>query len=100
MKAHLQSLLRDALLAAFGEQTAVPAIQIDAAKDAKHGDFATNLALALAKPLGKPPRAVAEALVQHLPKSPQVAKVEIAGPGFINFFLAHGAFQSIVGGRQ
>jgi arginyl-tRNA synthetase len=96
MKAHLQALLRDSLTAAFGEAAGTPSINIDAAKDAKHGDFATNLALAIAKPLGKPPRAVAEALVQHLPKSPNVSKVEIAGPGFINFFLARDAFQSIV----
>src|ERR1044071_4010510 len=96
MKAHLQDLLRASLKAAFGEEATAPTIQIDATKDAKHGDFATNLALAIAKPLGKPPRAVAETLVQHLPKSAQVAKVEIAGPGFINFFLVRGAFQSIV----
>src|SRR3546814_6306424 len=56
----------------------------------------TNLALQLAKPLGKPPRAVAEAIVAALPASPQLAKAEIAGPGFINFFLKRAAFQSVV----
>ncbi len=96
MKAHLQTLLRDAAVAAFGEDAAPATILIDATKDAKHGDFASNLALTMAKPLGKPPRAVADALVKSLPASKQVSKVEIAGPGFINFFLAKDAFQSVV----
>jgi len=57
-------------------------------RDPAHGDFATNLALVLAKPLGKKPRVVAEALVQALRLTEGfLAKVEIAGPGFINFFL-------------
>lgn len=98
MKAHLQDLLRAALepvIAGSGVSAPDP-IQIDAAKDKSHGDFATNLALILAKPLGKPPRAVAEALVKNLPASAHVSKVEIAGPGFINFHLAKAAFQSVV----
>src|SRR5689334_22246 len=76
MKAHLQNLLREAAIAAFGEAAAPASIAIDATKDAKHGDFASNVALVLAKPVGKPPRAVAETLVKHLPASSQVAKVE------------------------
>lgn len=98
MKEHLQELLASALervLADAGAQQA-PAIQLDPTKDRKFGDFQTNLALQLAKPLGRPPRAVAEALVRALPPSPRVARVEIAGPGFINFFLADAAFQSVV----
>ena len=98
MKDQLLNLLREALPAVLAG-SAVPApatINIDATKDTKHGDFATNLALMLAKPLGKPPRAVAEAIIKALPASPLVSKTEIAGPGFINFFLAHGAFQSVV----
>ena len=98
MKAHLQDLLRaslDKTLAECGAQ-ASPNIVIDATKDAKNGDFATNLAMAIAKPLGKPPRAVAELLIKNLPASPRVSKVEIAGPGFMNFFLAKSAFQSVV----
>ena len=100
MKAHLQSLLRDSLAAVLRESAATvaapDAIQVEATKDTRHGDFASNLALMIAKPLGKPPRAVAELLVKHLPASPQVTKVEIAGPGFINFFLAGDAFHSVV----
>ena len=98
MKLQILALLRQALatLLAGSAVTAPETINLDPTKDSKHGDFATNLALALAKPLGKPPRKVAEELVQALPASPLVAKVEIAGPGFINFFMAPAAFQSIV----
>jgi arginyl-tRNA synthetase len=98
MKDHLQTLVRAALEPVLaGTGVAAPAtITVDATRDAKHGDFATNVALALAKPLGKPPRAVAEAIIKGLPASARVAKAEIAGPGFINFFLAPGAFQAVV----
>ncbi|HEX4871066.1 MAG TPA: arginine--tRNA ligase [Nevskiaceae bacterium] len=100
MKAHLQDLLAralPALAAEVGQPVPAPeTIQIDATKDPRHGDFASNLALILAKPLGRPPRAVAEALLRHLPASPRVARAEIAGPGFLNFFLTAGAFQAVV----
>lgn len=98
MKDHLQALVRSALDTVLsGTGIAAPAtITIDATKDARHGDFATNVALALAKPLGKPPRAVAEAIIKALPVSARVARTEIAGPGFVNFFLAPGAFQAVV----
>ena len=98
MKLQILALLRQALdqLLAGSAVTAPETINLDPTKDSKHGDFATNLALALAKPLGKPPRKVAEEIVQALPASPLVSKVEIAGPGFINFFLAPAAFHAIV----
>lgn len=63
-----------------------PPVKLERTRDASHGDFATNIALMLAKPAGMPPRALAEKLVAALPASEQVAKVDIAGPGFINFF--------------
>jgi arginyl-tRNA synthetase len=98
MKQSLQTLLRaalDTILA--GTEIAAPAtILVEPTKDEKNGDFATNLAMMLAKPLGKPPRVVAEAIVAALPSNTLVSKVEIAGPGFINFFLAPAAFQSLV----
>ena len=98
MKLQILALLRQALdtLLAGSAVAAPETINLDPTKDSKHGDFATNLALALAKPLGKPPRRVAEEIVQALPASPLVSKVEIAGPGFINFFLAPAAFHGIV----
>ncbi len=98
MKSQLQDLLRTALATVLaGTDVLAPReILVEPAKDKKNGDFATNLALTLAKPLGKPPRAVAEAIVAALPAGGIVSKVEIAGPGFINFFLAAGALQQIV----
>ncbi len=64
-----------------------PEIRIDRTKEVQHGDYATNLALTLAKPCRQSPRKLADMLVQALPYSPLVNKVEIAGAGFINFFL-------------
>ncbi|CAN5722438.1 arginine--tRNA ligase [soil metagenome] len=61
-----------------------------------HGDWSTNVALSLAKPVGKPPRDVAQTVVQALGQIADVAAVEIAGPGFINFRLAQDAFSDIV----
>ncbi|GAC1623817.1 MAG: arginine--tRNA ligase [Nevskia sp.] len=98
MKSQLQALLREALVPVLaGSPVAAPeTILVEASKDAKNGDFASNVAMTLAKPLGLPPRKVAEAIVAALPTSAIVAKTEIAGPGFINFFLAPGALQAVV----
>lgn len=98
MKSQLQALLRAALETVLaGSDVAAPeTLAIEATKDEKFGDFQSNLALTLAKPLGKPPRVLAAALVAALPATPLLHKAEIAGPGFINFFLAPGAFQNIV----
>ena len=62
-------------------------IRIDRTKDRSHGDFATNIAMILSKPLKNNPRAVAQLLVDNLPEDSHISKVEIAGPGFINFFI-------------
>lgn len=63
-----------------------PNIQVETARDKSHGDFASNLAMALAKPAGMKPRDLAEKIIAALPPSEAVAQVSIAGPGFINFF--------------
>ena len=73
-----------------------PNIQVDRARDKSHGDFATNLAMTLAKPAQKKPRDIAEALVANLPVSEVIEKVEIAGPGFINFYLRADAQFSVI----
>ncbi|WP_345872088.1 arginine--tRNA ligase [Shewanella algae] len=91
MKSHIQSLLEQtvATLKQQGlipEETA-PRIQVDRTKDKSHGDLATNLAMMLTKAAGKPPRELAQLIIDNLPASSHVAKVEIAGPGFINFFI-------------
>ncbi|PSS56708.1 arginine--tRNA ligase [Pseudomonas sp. BBP2017] len=63
-----------------------PAIQVENARDKTHGDFASNIAMMLAKPAGMKPRELAEKIIAALPADEQVSKVEIAGPGFLNFF--------------
>lgn len=73
-----------------------PIIKVDPTKDKVHGDYATNLALMLAKPAGRKPRELADALVAALPESDAVSRVEIAGPGFINFFAATDAAAQVV----
>lgn len=66
----------------------VPAFVVEAPREKEHGDFAANLALLLAKPARMAPRKAAEILLHHLPPiSVWVERVEIAGPGFINFYL-------------
>ncbi|SHM32139.1 arginine--tRNA ligase [Vreelandella subglaciescola] len=73
-----------------------PTIKVDPTKDKAHGDYATNLALMLAKPAGMKPRELAEAITQALPASDAVHNTEIAGPGFINFFAATDAAAQVV----
>jgi arginyl-tRNA synthetase len=100
VKEHIQELLsqsmlhlqRDGLLALNGE----PQIQMERTKSLEHGDFASNIAMMLAKAAGMPPRKLAELLIERLPRSRQVEKVEIAGPGFINFFLHHCALRGVI----
>lgn len=64
-------------------------IEITRTRQKEHGDYATNVALAIAAATGRNPRDVAEVLFRELPQTDLVAKVEVAGPGFINFFVAH-----------
>jgi len=100
LKHVIEELLRHALhglqatgaLPAVGETT----INVEHTRTKGHGDFATNLALLLAKPAGMKPREVAERVVKALPVSDKIAKVEIAGPGFINFFLSPDAQTGVV----
>ena len=73
-----------------------PSISVERARREGHGDFATPLPLSLAKAARAKPRDIAATLLAHLPESPLVSEVEIAGPGFINFHLAPHAWQSVV----
>ena len=67
--------------------------QLERTRDSKHGDFTSNIALRVAKQLSRPPREFAAEVVAALPESPLVESVEVAGPGFINFTLAAGAYE-------
>ena len=74
------------------QQGAIPAdlnanVQITRTKDKAHGDFACNVALQLAKQAQMSPRKLAEMLLANIPKDPIVARIEIAGPGFLNFYI-------------
>ncbi|MCH8532242.1 MAG: arginine--tRNA ligase [Saccharospirillum sp.] len=71
-------------------------IMVDNTRDKSHGDLASNLALTLAKPCAKPPRDMAQLIIDSLPASELVSKVEIAGPGFINFYLNASSSAEIV----
>ena len=77
---------------------ATPAFTVERPKERAHGDFSTNAAMLLAKAARTNPRALAQQLVDALPVSDSIARVEIAGPGFINFHLAPGAWQREVAG--
>ena len=72
-------------------------VQVDPTKDKTHGDFATNLAMMLAKPAGLPPRELAAKIIALLPQDSVIVKVEMAGPGFINFFVDDQAKFAVVG---
>lgn len=100
MKQHIEELLSQALLHLLRDGV-IPADigvtpQLERTRSPEHGEFASNLALVLAKPARKAPRELAEAIIERLPSSRQIARVEIAGPGFINFFVDQLALTSVV----
>src|SRR5210317_918963 len=92
MKDLLRQQIGRALQACFDNKTLhsgeIPEIQVEVPGNPEHGDFATNLAMIIARTEKKAPRQIAEALVATLGASPLLDKVDIAGPGFINFTLA------------
>ncbi|WP_347988270.1 arginine--tRNA ligase [Methylomonas sp. AM2-LC] len=91
MKHKLECLLQHAIttLKSQGilEQELAVQINLERTRDPQHGDFATNLSMLLAKPAKLNPKQLAEKIVAALPQDSLVAKTEIAGPGFINFFI-------------
>ncbi len=90
MALNVTELLAGAVKAAL-HAAALPApeaVAWEIPREAQHGDYATNVAMTLARPARRPPRQVAEAIVRHLPAVAAIERVEIAGPGFLNVFLA------------
>ncbi len=73
-----------------------PTISVTRTRDPSHGDFASNLAMLLAKPAKKSPRDIAQAIVDALPENNDIRQVDIAGPGFINFFQNDSAATSVI----
>ncbi|MBL3591660.1 MAG: arginine--tRNA ligase [gamma proteobacterium endosymbiont of Lamellibrachia anaximandri] len=100
MKTQIQALVTGALERLADEGVipadAIPVPNINRTRDSKHGDFATNVAMVLAKIARCKPRDLAEKLVAALPDSGQVERTEIAGPGFINFYLAPAAYHQLI----
>jgi len=92
VKEDLQLLLQRALQSLESSLLGQPVdphwITLERTRDPAHGDFASNIAMRLAKAAGEPPRVLAEAIVAALPASPLITRAEVAGAGFINFFLA------------
>src|SRR5262245_51170558 len=99
MKQHIENLLQIAIkqLQEEGSLPGIPAfIQVEQTKDKQHGDFATNIALILAKTTQKKPHEIAARINKALPYSSYIQKAEAAGPGFINFFLTPQAMNDVV----
>jgi arginyl-tRNA synthetase len=71
-------------------------IVVEPPRDAEHGDLSTNAAMVIAKPLGRNPREIAASLAEHFASDADVASVEIAGPGFLNFRLADNVWREVV----
>ncbi len=91
MKELIVSILRDAIgraRAAGQLTTEIASIGIEAPRDSAHGDVASNVALTLAKPERKAPRAIAAIIKSHVTLPAEVSEVSVAGPGFINFKMA------------
>jgi arginyl-tRNA synthetase len=98
MKKHLETLIGEALARLRDDELPPHSLrfapEVERTRDSRHGDFATNVALRLATLLSRKPRDVAARIVELLPNSELVERVEIAGPGFINFVLAPAALQA------
>src|SRR5579875_3885899 len=93
MKEIISELLtaaRERARAAGQLKSPTPAFTVEAPRDPRHGDGATNVAMILARPEGKPPRAIAEIIKGNFQGGEEVAEVTIAGPGFINFRMTAG----------
>jgi arginyl-tRNA synthetase len=100
LKKQLQALLNQSLRVLESEGMVIAVkkdgIKIEYSRDPSHGDFASNLAMVLAKTHNCNPRELANRITENLPKSDLIKRTEIAGPGFINFFLNQNSYQSVV----
>ncbi len=100
MKQLIRDLVNQALaavVAAHGSDVAIPEFLVENTKSREHGDFACNAAMAMAKLLGQKPRDLAASIMANLPANANVAKVDIAGPGFLNFFMRAESMYAVIG---
>ncbi len=98
MKRKIASLLKDTLdtLSAKGEFQGSTDVELTRPRQEGHGDFAANVALTAAKAMKRAPRALAEQIRAAMPKSRFIDRIEIAGPGFLNFFVSADAWRGVV----
>jgi arginyl-tRNA synthetase len=100
VKEHIASKLADAVyrlqIAGSLPAEGLPEIMVERTRDRAHGDFATNLAMLLAKPARRKPRELAELLVAAIEPGNEISRIEIAGPGFINFHLGPSAWHGVL----
>lgn len=100
MKDIIQQLIQQAIEGLISNKTlppvTLPSIKVERTRDPSHGDLACNIALALAKSSGLAPRELATLICENLPANQLILSTEIAGPGFINFFLAKTAKTDVV----
>lgn len=95
LRSHLCDLLHSALQVVAPGAAAIPVV-LERPKSLQHGDYASSLAMQLAKPMKRNPREIAQALVAALPPSPFLDKAEVAGAGFVNLHLKPAAKQRVV----
>jgi len=95
LRSHLTDLLHSALQVVAPGAAAIPVV-LERPKSLHHGDYASSLAMQLAKPMKRNPREIAHALVAALPASPFLDKAEVAGAGFVNLHLKPAAKQRVV----
>lgn len=104
MKKQLETLISQAVAVLKAQEILPtdlnPTVHIERTRDTAHGDFATNIALMLAKPAKTNPRQLAEQIIAALPINEAISKVEIAGAGFINFFMNSNAQYQVIADIQ
>lgn len=101
MKSTIERLIGTALAALPDDllpaEARAATVEVERTRDASHGDYACNVAMRHAKSARRNPRQLAEAIVAALPPDPAVVRVQIAGPGFINFYLSDAAYHAEIG---
>lgn len=95
LRLRVEEILKKAVCDRWGGEAAVDA-RIEPTRDSSHGDFAANIAMILAKRLKRSPREIAQEIIGDLEKNPGFRRVEIAGPGFINFTLAPSVYHELL----
>ena len=96
MKSSIAKIVEQAI-AGLPDLSAAPEVAsisttVERTRDSRHGDFATNIAMRLAKTVGRNPREIAQTIIDALPENDLIDRVDIAGPGFINFHVSNRAF--------